>query len=120
MVAFTPTAWLFNWQVHERLLAAVAVPAQQAPPSIPAIESLIRSQDYDHALQLTKAALHQQPNDFRIWTLQGIVYSLKNDNRDAVKAFDRALALSPGYVPALKGKVQLLFEVLQRLIAFLI
>jgi hypothetical protein len=25
MVAFTPTDWLFNWQVHERLLAAVAV-----------------------------------------------------------------------------------------------
>src|SRR3982074_1966704 len=25
MVAFTPTAWLFNWQVHERLWAAVAV-----------------------------------------------------------------------------------------------
>ncbi len=85
-----------SWITRLLLLAAVAVLAQQAPPSIPAIESLIRSQDYDHALQLTNAALHQQPNDFRIWTLQGIAYSLKNDNRDALKAFDRALTLSPG------------------------
>jgi tetratricopeptide (TPR) repeat protein len=98
-----------NWIIGLLLLAG-AVPAQQAPPSIPGIESLIRSRDYDHALELTNVALHQQANDFRIWTLQGIVYSLKNDNRGAFKSFDRALTLSPDYIPALKGKVQLLYR----------
>ena len=81
---------------------------QQAKVSIASIESLIRSKEYDQALQLTKSGLHEMPNDFRLWTLEGIVLSIKGSNQDALIAFDRALSLSPNYVAALKGKVQLL------------
>jgi tetratricopeptide (TPR) repeat protein len=92
------------------LIAAVVVLAQAAAPSIPAIESFIRSGDYDHALEVTKASLQTTPKDFRLWTLQGIAFSLKNESVEALKAFDRALGLAPWYVPALKGKIQLLYR----------
>jgi tetratricopeptide (TPR) repeat protein len=59
---------------------------------------------------MTKAALHQTPNDFRLWTLEGIVYSIKGSNHDAIDAFQKALSMSPNYPAALKGEVQLLYQ----------
>ena len=83
---------------------------QQARVSIASIESLIRSHEYDRALQLTKSATLQTPRDFRLWTLEGIVFSIKGEDRDALSAFDKALSLSPDYIAALKGEVQLLYR----------
>jgi tetratricopeptide (TPR) repeat protein len=90
--------------------AAFVAQGQTTKVSIASIESLIRSQKYDQALQLTRSALHETPNDFRLWTLEGIVLSIKGSNHDALDAFDRALSLSPAYAAALKGKVQLLYQ----------
>jgi tetratricopeptide (TPR) repeat protein len=93
------------------LLLGVSIVAlgQQSKVSIESIESLIRSQQYDQALEMTKAALHQTPNDFRLWTLEGIVDSIKGSNHDAIDAFQKALSISPNYPAALKGEVQLLY-----------
>ena len=82
--------------------------AEEAP--IASIESLIRSQNFDEALDATKACLRQTPTDYRLWTLEGIVLSLKRNSSDAVNAFEKALHLSPTYAPALKGEVQILFQ----------
>lgn len=94
------------------LLAAsglLAAHAQQTSSPVAPIESLIRSHNYDQALQLTRSELNQAPKDFKLWTLEGIIFSLENNRSDALAAFDKALALSPSYAPALKGEVQLLF-----------
>jgi tetratricopeptide (TPR) repeat protein len=90
--------------------AAIVAQGQQTKVSIASIESLIRSQEYDQALQLTRSALHETPNDFRLWTLEGIVLSIQGSNQEALNAFDKALSLSPNYPAALKGKVQLLYQ----------
>jgi tetratricopeptide (TPR) repeat protein len=94
------------------LLLGVSVVAvgQQSKASIESIESLIRSQEYDQALQMTKSALYQTPNDFRLWTLEGIVLSIKGSNHEAIDAFQKALSLSPNYPAALRGEVQLLYQ----------
>ncbi len=87
----------------------VAVAQQTATP-VASIESLVRSKNYDQALRLTKTQLHTRPTDVRLWTLEGIIYSLTGKNTDARSAFEKALRLSPNYMPALKGEVQLLYE----------
>ena len=84
--------------------------AQVTDSPVAEIQSLVRSEQYDKALQLAKTQLHTKPNDVRLWTLEGIIYSLKGEKTDAIGAFDKALRLSPGYMPALKGEVQLLYE----------
>jgi len=89
--------------------AALVAQGQATKASIASIQSLIRAQEYDQALQLTRSALHETPNDFRLWTLEGIVLSIKGSNHDALNAFDSALSLSPNYTAALKGEVQLLY-----------
>jgi tetratricopeptide (TPR) repeat protein len=90
--------------------AALAAQAQPAQTPIASIESLIRSQQYDQALQAAQSALLKTPNDFRLWTLEGLVLSIKGSNQDALNAFERALSLSPNYAAALKGEVQLLYQ----------
>jgi tetratricopeptide (TPR) repeat protein len=88
----------------------VVATAQQTDVPVASIESLVRSEQYDQALQLTKSQLRTTPTDVRLWTLEGIIYSLKGAKTDAIGSFDKALRLSPTYMPALKGEVQLFYE----------
>ena len=83
---------------------------QQPTPSVTAIESLIRSRQYDQALALTRSALEQRPTDFRLWTLEGIIFSMQDKAQRAQSAFEKALRISPQYAPALKGEVQILYD----------
>ena len=78
---------------------------QQPTPSFTAIESLIRSRQYDQALTMTQSALEQRPTDFRLWTLEGIIFSMQDKAQRAQSAFEKALRISPQYAPALKGEV---------------
>src|ERR1035441_9914417 len=95
-------------------ITSFAVQGQQAKAPIEApiasIESLIRSQQYDQALESTRSALKHAPGDFQLWTLEGVALSLKGSNDDAIKAYEKALSLSPNYPAALRGEVQLLFQ----------
>jgi tetratricopeptide (TPR) repeat protein len=90
--------------------ASFVAGGQQAKSPVASIESLIRSQHYDQALQLTRSGLRATPKDFRLWTLEGIVYSIKGSNHEALTAFDKALSFSPGYPAALRGEVQILYQ----------
>jgi tetratricopeptide (TPR) repeat protein len=83
---------------------------QQPTPSVTAIESLIRSRQYDQALAMTRSALEQSPVDFRLWTLEGIIFSMQDKAQSAQGAFEKALRISPQYAPALKGEAQILYN----------
>lgn len=89
--------------------AVFAAQGQQANAPIAAIESLIRSQQYDQALESARSALQQAPGNFQLWTLEGVVLSLKGRSDGAINAYEKALSLSPNYPAALRGEVQLLF-----------
>jgi tetratricopeptide (TPR) repeat protein len=88
---------------------SLAAPAQQTKAPISVIEALIRFHEYDRALNLTHDALSGAPSDFRLWTLEGIIFSIQGHNRDALTAFDKALSLSPTYLAALRGEIQILY-----------
>ena len=93
------------------ILATVcAVYGQDAKVTVSSIQSLIRSQQYEEALNTTKSELRKTPNDFRLWTLEGIVFSIQGSRDNALDAFEKALSLSPTYSAALKGEVQLLYQ----------
>jgi tetratricopeptide (TPR) repeat protein len=92
------------------LAIVFAVYGQEAKVTIASIQSLIRSHHYDEALKTTQSALRKSPSDFRLWTLEGIVFSIQGNKNDALAAFVKALSLSPTYPAALKGEVQLLYQ----------
>jgi tetratricopeptide (TPR) repeat protein len=78
--------------------------------SVTKIESLMRSQQYDAALETSRVALSRTPRDYRVWTLQGIIFGIQGSEPQAAAAFEKALSLAPTYTPALKGEVQLLYQ----------
>jgi tetratricopeptide (TPR) repeat protein len=92
------------------LALMLQAPAQEGRVSIPSIESLIRSQQYDQALETLKFALRRNPGDYKLWTLEGICFALQGNDREALASFDHAIRISPDYSPALKGEVQILYK----------
>src|SRR6516225_3414289 len=105
-------AYLTLIAISISLFAAVSEPsaAGQTPTlAVSEIESLIRSRQYDQALQMTTSALKQQPTNFRIWTLKGIILSMQGKTSDAQHALESALRISPQYPPAMKAEAQLLY-----------
>ena len=92
------------------LVLMLSAQAQEAKVSISAIESMIRSQQYDQALSTLKFALRGNPSDFRLWILQGICLAFQGNDREALAAFDHAIQISPNYSPALKGEIQILYK----------
>ena len=92
------------------LALTLSAQAQDAKISASAIESLIRAQQYDQALGKLKVALHGNPDDFKLWTLQGICLALQGSDSQAIAAFDHAVRISPNYTPALKGEIEILYK----------
>ena len=90
--------------------AAQAVSESPRASDLAEIQSLIRTKQYDQALSLTAADLKKTPADFRLWTVQGIAFSLHGNPSEALNSFDHALHLSPAFMPALKGEVEILFR----------
>lgn len=86
------------------------IQAQSAATSISTIESQIRARQFDDALKSLKAALLQNPGSYKLWTLQGICFGMEGNDAEALRAFERAVRISPNYTPALKGEVQILYK----------
>lgn len=84
--------------------------SQTAPNPVELVSSALRAGDFDKAIELSKSALKQSPNNAQLWTLQGIAFSKKSDNKDALVAFQQALKFSPDNIPALEGAAQIEYQ----------
>jgi tetratricopeptide (TPR) repeat protein len=84
--------------------------SQSSESQIEPVTSALRARDYDKAVQLSRAALETSPNNAQLWTLQGIAFASKGDNKDALTAFQRALKISPNTVAALAGAAQIEYQ----------
>jgi len=85
---------------------------QSAPraDSLQAIQSALRARDFSQALELTHSQLQQFPQDPRLWTFEGLAFAGLKKSSEALTAYDKALTISPSYLPALQGAAQLEFE----------
>lgn len=88
---------------------AVISLAQSAADSvnIAAIESAIRTGENQGAVTLAREQLQKWPQDVRLWALEGVAYSHMSKNREALAAYDKALAIQPDYLAALEGAAQI-------------
>ena len=74
------------------IVSGVLAIAQSQRPAdhIASIESLIRSQKYNQALADTQACLWTNAGDPRLWTLEGVIYSLMGDSHKGISTFEKA------------------------------
>ena len=74
------------------------------------IASALRSKNFEKALQLLHPALQASPRNAELWTIQGMAYAGEGHQREALASFRNALEISPDYLPALKGAIQIEYE----------
>jgi tetratricopeptide (TPR) repeat protein len=81
---------------------------ERDPTSV--IASALAQKQYDEAMTLLQPALKQFPQNPKLWTLQALAFSGKGDAKNALIAYQKALKLSPEFLPALEGAAQLEYE----------
>lgn len=74
------------------------------------IRDLIRRGDFAAALSACQTVLKKQPDQFQVWSLQGIALQATGRNRDSLDSFRRALVIQPNFLPALQGAAQLEYQ----------
>jgi tetratricopeptide (TPR) repeat protein len=83
----------------------------QAPQGPAAeVSAALRVHDFDKAIELSRTALAADPSNAQLWTLQGIAFTDKGDNKLALNAFQEALKISPNNVGALAGAAQIEYQ----------
>jgi Flp pilus assembly protein TadD len=85
-------------------------PAAQSQAKYEPIVSALRAQQFSEAVQLSRSALDQTPNDPQLWTLQGVALASGGDTAGARSAFQHALKIAPNHIMALQGAAQLEFQ----------
>jgi tetratricopeptide (TPR) repeat protein len=93
------------------LLACPSLAHSQAHDSpIDAISSALRVGDFDKAVELSRAALKESPNNAQLWALQGIAFTRMGNDKAALVAFQQALKISPNNLAALAGAAQIEYQ----------
>ena len=102
---------LFLLAIYAAAVATTAAAQTGADSaSISAIQSALRAGDNEQALTLVHAQLQNFPKDVRLWTLEGIALAKLGRTREALTAFNKALAISPDYLAALEGAAELEYK----------
>jgi tetratricopeptide (TPR) repeat protein len=93
-------------------ICAVAAMAQTGADasSIGAIQTALQARDNEQALTLIHTQLQVWPKDVRLWALQGIALTQLGRNREALAAYNKALAIAPDYLAALEGAAELEYK----------
>jgi tetratricopeptide (TPR) repeat protein len=74
------------------------------------LSEALQSKRYQDALTLSDALLKTSPDSAPVWTARG--FALKELQRDpeSISAYETALRYSPGFLPALKGAVEVSYR----------
>ncbi len=82
-----------------------------AAANLQTLIAALRAQDYPQALALAKQLNAQNKNDPRVWTLAGMANEGLKNTAEALRNYRSALAIEPGYLPALKADAQLEYAI---------
>jgi tetratricopeptide (TPR) repeat protein len=92
------------------LVCLFAAQAQTQERQIEAISSALGANEFDRAVELSRAALKESPSNAQLWAMQGVAYAGLGDTKEALVSFHNALKISPDNLPALEGAIQIQYE----------
>jgi len=84
--------------------------AQTAGERLAPIASALQNKEFAKALELLHPALQEFPGNAQLWAMQGAAYVGEGHKKEALASFQSALKISPDYIPALEGAIQIDFE----------
>ena len=91
-------------------LAFLSIMFAQTAMDVGTIAAALRSKQFERVLELLQPALQAAPTNPQLWTLQGLAFSGKGDQKKALVSFQSALKIAPDYLPALEGAAQMEYE----------
>jgi Flp pilus assembly protein TadD len=71
-----------------------------------ALSEALRARRYGEALGEADALLKTRPRDARLWTARGLALQGLGRDGESLASFERALSLSPNFIPALRGAAE--------------
>jgi tetratricopeptide (TPR) repeat protein len=74
------------------------------------IVSALQTRDFQKAIDLIRAALKTSPRNAELWAMQGVAQAGEGQKKEALASFYSSLKISPNYLPALKGAIQIEFD----------
>jgi tetratricopeptide (TPR) repeat protein len=89
---------------------ATLVLAQADREVTASVASAVAAKDFDKALEQLQPALKQFPDDAKLWTLEALALAGKGQTNQALAAYEKALKISPEFVPALEGAAQIEYK----------
>jgi tetratricopeptide (TPR) repeat protein len=91
-------------------VALLSIMFAQTAPDVGPIAAALRGKQFEMALKLLQPALKESPTNPQLWTLQGLAFSGKGDQKKALVSFQTALKIAADYLPALEGAAQMEYE----------
>jgi tetratricopeptide (TPR) repeat protein len=82
----------------------------QTTNQIDAIGSALQAKQFGKALDLLDPALKSSSENAELWAMQGTAYAGLGQTNEALSSFQRSLKISPDYLPALKGAIQIEYQ----------
>jgi len=89
-----------------RLAGAPLVHAQTTTPTIQSTIEALRAHDYARALEMAETLARENPDDARVWTLEGSALSALGRGEESLRSYQQALKKRPDYLPALEGAAE--------------
>lgn len=86
------------------------VAAQSAEDGLGTIASALQNREFQKAIELLRPALQAARGNAQLWAMQGTAYAGEGHTKDALASFRSALKISPDYLPALEGAIQIEYE----------
>src|SRR6202451_3351695 len=84
--------------------------AQTGVDPTPEIASALQNREFQKALDLTHSVLQASPGNSQLWAMQGEAYAGQGRTKEALASFHAALKISPDYLPALRGAIQIEYD----------
>lgn len=92
------------------LVSAFSQSSSSNSESVMRVQSALRAGQFSEGLQLCESALNASPRNATLWALKGIALSKLGRDKDALAAYNKALAISPEYLVALEGAAELEYK----------
>ena len=105
-----PSPLFLTFAAFALALVAAGVSTAAETDAVRAVASALRAGRFPDAVRLATEALASDPRNPQLLTLRGLAFSKSGDASAAIRSFDEALHVAPGYVPALKAAAELQFQ----------
>jgi tetratricopeptide (TPR) repeat protein len=92
------------------VFVSLGLSGEKGSEQVDAITAALRAKNFQQAVERSRSALQQTPNDPQLWTLQGMALGSLGKRAEALQSFQRALKIDPNYMAALEGAAQLHYE----------